>query len=168
MACRSNSIMGSMTLRIPMIASSGPLQPAQVSREFQGALPAVGAIAFVAASFGRFWRPHSTPTITISTRSPTSIWFRKLRSLRRSRRRLDSKRILSAQRLDGGDVLRCADRRNWLPGRNARPISVLAAHVDVVYWMYIRLLTVPPVPPQIGLSSKMNQRVAPFVHCNPS
>ena len=41
--------MSSITLRIPMITSSGPLQPTQVSREFQGALPGVGAIAFVAS-----------------------------------------------------------------------------------------------------------------------
>lgn len=41
--------MSSITLRIPMITSSGPLQPTQVSREFQGALPSVGAIAFVAS-----------------------------------------------------------------------------------------------------------------------
>lgn len=41
--------MGSLRLRIPMIASSGPLQPAQTSREFQGSLPAAGAIALVAS-----------------------------------------------------------------------------------------------------------------------
>ena len=41
--------MGRITLRIPMITASGPLQPVQVSREFQGALPAVGAVAFVAS-----------------------------------------------------------------------------------------------------------------------
>jgi hypothetical protein len=40
--------MGRITLRIPMITASGPLQPTQVSREFQGSLPSVGAIAFVA------------------------------------------------------------------------------------------------------------------------
>src|SRR3954469_12997283 len=40
--------MASVTLRIPMIASSGPLQPAQMTREFQGALPASGTVAFVA------------------------------------------------------------------------------------------------------------------------
>lgn len=40
--------MGRTTLRIPMITASGPLQPAQVSREFQGSLPGVGAVAFVA------------------------------------------------------------------------------------------------------------------------
>lgn len=41
--------MSSITLRIPMITASGPLQPARVSREFQGALPTVGAVAFVAS-----------------------------------------------------------------------------------------------------------------------
>ena len=40
--------MRSLTLRFPMIAASGPIQPTQVSREFQGALPEVGAVAFVA------------------------------------------------------------------------------------------------------------------------
>jgi hypothetical protein len=40
--------MGRLTLRIPMIASSGPLQPTRTSREFQGSLPAAGAVAFVA------------------------------------------------------------------------------------------------------------------------
>jgi hypothetical protein len=40
--------MGTLTLRIPMIASSGPLQPTQTSRKFQGSLPATGAVAFVA------------------------------------------------------------------------------------------------------------------------
>ena len=40
--------MGRTTLRIPMITASGPLQPTQVSRDFQGSLPSVGAVAFVA------------------------------------------------------------------------------------------------------------------------
>ena len=31
-----------------MISAGGPLQPAHVSREFQGSLPTVGALAFVA------------------------------------------------------------------------------------------------------------------------
>jgi hypothetical protein len=41
--------MASITLRIPMISATGPIQPTQVSREFQGSLPSVGAIAFVAS-----------------------------------------------------------------------------------------------------------------------
>lgn len=40
--------MASITLRIPMITASGPLQPTQITREFQGSLPANGAVAFVA------------------------------------------------------------------------------------------------------------------------
>ena len=40
--------MGRITLRIPMITATGPVQPTQVSRDFQGSLPTVGAIAFVA------------------------------------------------------------------------------------------------------------------------
>lgn len=40
--------MASVTLRIPMIGSTGPVQPTHVSREFQGSLPGVGSIAYVA------------------------------------------------------------------------------------------------------------------------
>ncbi|HEY1951823.1 MAG TPA: hypothetical protein VGG76_03365 [Gemmatimonadaceae bacterium] len=40
--------MARITLRIPMITASGPLQPTQTTREFQGSLPANGAVAFVA------------------------------------------------------------------------------------------------------------------------
>lgn len=39
--------MSSVTIRIPMIAT-GPLQPRQISRDFQGAMPAVGSVAFIA------------------------------------------------------------------------------------------------------------------------
>ncbi len=41
--------MGRITLRFPMITARGPLQPAQVSREFQGSLPTVGAVALIAS-----------------------------------------------------------------------------------------------------------------------
>ena len=41
--------MDRIKLRIPMITARGPLQPTQVSREFQGSLPTVGAVAFVAS-----------------------------------------------------------------------------------------------------------------------
>jgi hypothetical protein len=40
--------MASITLRIPMIESTGPLQPTRMSREFQGSLPGTASIAFVA------------------------------------------------------------------------------------------------------------------------
>jgi hypothetical protein len=40
--------MTTFTLRIPMIASGGPLEPTQASREFQGVMPTVEAVAFVA------------------------------------------------------------------------------------------------------------------------
>ena len=40
--------MTTFTLRIPMIASGGPLEPVQATREFQGVMPAVEAVAFVA------------------------------------------------------------------------------------------------------------------------
>src|SRR6267378_3361875 len=40
--------MSSVTLRIPMIAVASPLEPRQISRDFQGALPAVEPVAFVA------------------------------------------------------------------------------------------------------------------------
>jgi hypothetical protein len=40
--------MTTFTLRIPMITSGGPLEPVQASREFQGAMPPVEPVAFVA------------------------------------------------------------------------------------------------------------------------
>jgi len=40
--------MSTVTLLIPMITATGPLKPKQMCREFQGSLPSVGAIAFVA------------------------------------------------------------------------------------------------------------------------
>jgi hypothetical protein len=40
--------MSNVTIRIPMIAAVGPLQPAQISRDFQGMLPATESISFVA------------------------------------------------------------------------------------------------------------------------
>ena len=40
--------MSKVTIRIPMIAAVGPLQPSQISRDFQGAMPAVESVSFVA------------------------------------------------------------------------------------------------------------------------
>ena len=40
--------MSTVTLKIPMITKVGPLKPSQMSRDFQGALPSVGAVAFIA------------------------------------------------------------------------------------------------------------------------
>jgi hypothetical protein len=40
--------MTTFTLRIPMISSGGPLEPTQATREFQGVMPTVEAVAFVA------------------------------------------------------------------------------------------------------------------------
>lgn len=40
--------MTTFTLRIPMITSGGPLEPVQATREFQGVMPTVEAVAFVA------------------------------------------------------------------------------------------------------------------------
>ena len=39
--------MSNVTIRIPMLAS-GPLQPSQISRDFQGMMPAIGSVSFVA------------------------------------------------------------------------------------------------------------------------
>jgi hypothetical protein len=39
--------VSSVKIRIPMI-TTGPVQPSQIVREFQGALPTVGAVAFIA------------------------------------------------------------------------------------------------------------------------
>ena len=41
--------MSSLTLRIPMIAATSPLEPRQISRDFQGSLPAVEPVAFLAS-----------------------------------------------------------------------------------------------------------------------
>ena len=41
--------MSSVTLHIPMIAAPSPLEHRQISRDFQGALPAVEPVAFVAS-----------------------------------------------------------------------------------------------------------------------
>ena len=40
--------MSGVTLRIPMIAAPGPLEHRQISRDFQGVLPAVEPVAFIA------------------------------------------------------------------------------------------------------------------------
>ena len=40
--------MSKVTLRIPMIAAVGPLQPSQISRDFQGMMPAVESVSFIA------------------------------------------------------------------------------------------------------------------------
>jgi hypothetical protein len=40
--------MPNVTIRIPMVADVGPLQHRQISRDFQGALPAVGSVPFLA------------------------------------------------------------------------------------------------------------------------
>jgi hypothetical protein len=40
--------MSNVTLRIPMIAAAGPIQPRQVSRDFQGVMPAVDSVTLVA------------------------------------------------------------------------------------------------------------------------
>jgi hypothetical protein len=48
-AKQGEPIMSRVTLRIPMIASISPLELRQISREFQGALPAVEPIAFLAS-----------------------------------------------------------------------------------------------------------------------
>jgi hypothetical protein len=40
--------VSTVIIRIPMITSLGPRQPSQMQREFQGSLPTVGPLAFVA------------------------------------------------------------------------------------------------------------------------
>ena len=40
--------MSKVTLRIPMIPAVGPFQPPQISRDFQGVMPAANSVAFVA------------------------------------------------------------------------------------------------------------------------
>jgi hypothetical protein len=41
--------MPRVTLRIPMITNASPVENRQISREFQGALPAVEPVAFLAS-----------------------------------------------------------------------------------------------------------------------
>ena len=41
--------MSRVTLRIPMITNASPVEHRQISREFQGALPAVEPVAFMAS-----------------------------------------------------------------------------------------------------------------------
>ncbi|HMI48152.1 MAG TPA: hypothetical protein VK481_05755 [Gemmatimonadaceae bacterium] len=41
--------MSRVTLSIPMIAAVSPVESRQISRDFQGALPAVEAVAFLAS-----------------------------------------------------------------------------------------------------------------------
>jgi len=40
--------MSNVTIRIPMLDSGGPLQPSQISRDFQGMMPAVESVSFIA------------------------------------------------------------------------------------------------------------------------
>ncbi len=40
--------MSNVSLRIPFLAAAGPLQPQQVTRHFQGAMPAVEVVAWLA------------------------------------------------------------------------------------------------------------------------
>jgi len=40
--------MSNVTLRFPLIPDGGPLRPRQISREFQGVMPEVGSVAFIA------------------------------------------------------------------------------------------------------------------------
>jgi hypothetical protein len=41
--------MNKLSLMVPMITAAGAVKPAQISREFQGALPVNGVVAFVAS-----------------------------------------------------------------------------------------------------------------------
>jgi hypothetical protein len=40
--------MANVTIRIPMVDDIGPLQPRQMSRDFQGVMPAIGSVQCVA------------------------------------------------------------------------------------------------------------------------
>jgi hypothetical protein len=48
LTARIETTMSSVTLRIPMIEVSSPIEHRLISRDFQGALPAVEPVAFVA------------------------------------------------------------------------------------------------------------------------
>jgi len=87
----SLSAMSTVTLRIPMITATGPVQPSQLCREFQGSLPAVGAVAFIAhiiregleeAEFPD-WQGHNAlpdeylvQEATLAKAVPNDVWIR--------------------------------------------------------------------------------------------
>ncbi len=83
--------MSSVTLRIPMIHSAGPIEQRQISREFQGVMPEVGSVAFVAriiregletAHYPEFPRLIELPDdwlvqqIALVSAVPDDVWIR--------------------------------------------------------------------------------------------
>jgi hypothetical protein len=83
--------MSTVTLTIPMITKVGPLKPSQMSREFQGALPSVGAVAFIAhiiregleAADFPDWQGHNAlpdeylvQEFTLAKAVPNDVWIR--------------------------------------------------------------------------------------------
>jgi hypothetical protein len=83
--------MSSFTLRIPMITALGPSQPHQMSREFQGALPSSGAIAFIARivreglesaqypdyhGLNRLADEYLVQEVALVTAVPNDVWIR--------------------------------------------------------------------------------------------
>ena len=83
--------MSTVTLRIPMITATGPLKPKQMCREFQGSLPSVGAIAFVAhiiregleaAEFPDYQGHNALPDeylvqeLALAKAVPNDVWIR--------------------------------------------------------------------------------------------
>ena len=83
--------MSNVTLRIPFIAALGPLQPAQISRDFQGAMPAIESVAFVAriirdgleiANYPEYRRlialsdDYLVEQVALVTAVPDDVWIR--------------------------------------------------------------------------------------------
>ena len=83
--------MSRVTLRIPMIDSAGPIEQRQISREFQGVLPEVDSVAFVArivregletAHYPEFPRLIELPDewlvqqIELVSAIPDNVWIR--------------------------------------------------------------------------------------------
>jgi hypothetical protein len=83
--------MSSVTLLIPMIATASPLESLQISRDFQGAMPTIERVAFVAtiirdglesAHYPEYKRlielsdDYLVSQIALATAVPDDVWIR--------------------------------------------------------------------------------------------
>jgi hypothetical protein len=83
--------MSSVTLLIPMIATASPLESLQIKRDFQGAMPAIEPVAFVAtiirdglesAHYPEYKRlielndDYLVSQIALATAVPDDVWIR--------------------------------------------------------------------------------------------
>ncbi len=83
--------MSSVTLRIPMIAAVGPLQPRGICRDFQGVMPTVESVAWIAriirdgleaAHYPEYRRLNAlsddylVEQVALATAVPDDVWIR--------------------------------------------------------------------------------------------